>query len=74
MVHLAIEATSSANVCIQPNVRRAIETHVVDHSAAVRDAAVELIGKYMIDSPAFASDYYQKVADRIAVCSCTLLA
>lgn len=47
--------------------RNAIESHLLDSSAAVRDAAVELIGKYMIDSPVFASDYYQKIADRIAV-------
>lgn len=32
----------------------------------MRDAAVELIGKYMIDSPKFAADYYQRIADRIA--------
>jgi cohesin loading factor subunit SCC2 len=28
---------------------------------------VELIGKYMIDSPEVAGDYYHKIADRIAV-------
>lgn len=28
---------------------------------------MELIGKYMIDSPEVAGDYYQKIADRIAV-------
>jgi len=52
----------------QANVRRGIESHLLDSSAAVRDAAVELIGKYIIDSPKVASDYYQKIADRIAVC------
>ena len=26
-----------------------------------------MIGKYMIDSPEVAGDYYQKIADRIAV-------
>ena len=46
--------------------RRGIETHLLDSSPAVRDAAVELIGKYIIDSPKFASDYYQRIADRIA--------
>lgn len=51
----------------QPSVRRAIESHLLDNSPAVRDAAVELIGKYMIDSPAVAGDYYQKIAERIAV-------
>ncbi len=48
--------------------RRGIESHLLDSSPAVRDAAVELIGKYMIESPEVAGDYYQKIADRIAVC------
>jgi len=51
----------------QTVVRRGIESHLLDNSPAVRDAAVELIGKYMIDSPEVAGDYYQKIADRIAV-------
>ena len=55
------------NLFIQANVRRGIESHLLDSSPAVRDAAVELIGKYMIDSPEVAGDYYQKIADRIAV-------
>lgn len=40
---------------------------MIDSSPAVRDAAVELIGKYMVDSPEVAGDYYAKIADRIAV-------
>jgi cohesin loading factor subunit SCC2 len=31
----------------------------------VRDAAVELIGKYMIESSAVAADYYRRIAERI---------
>ncbi|OSD02424.1 hypothetical protein PYCCODRAFT_1410918 [Trametes coccinea BRFM310] len=58
--------TSDPSILSAPNVRRGIETHLLDSSPAVRDAAVELIGKYMIDSPKFAADYYQKIADRIA--------
>ncbi|KZT11764.1 uncharacterized protein LAESUDRAFT_733751 [Laetiporus sulphureus 93-53] len=58
--------TSDPSLLSMPNVRRAIESHLLDSSSAVRDAAVELIGKYMIDSPEFASDYYQKIAERIA--------
>ena len=46
--------------------RRAIESHLLDSSPAVRDAAVELIGKYMIDAREVAGDYYHKIADRIA--------
>ncbi|KAL6300065.1 hypothetical protein BKA93DRAFT_803226 [Sparassis latifolia] len=58
--------TSDPSILSAPNVRRAIEGHLLDSSPAVRDAAVELIGKYMIDSPKFAADYYQKIADRMA--------
>ncbi|RPD54662.1 hypothetical protein L226DRAFT_613702 [Lentinus tigrinus ALCF2SS1-7] len=58
--------TSDPSILSAPNVRRGIETHLLDSSPAVRDAAVELIGKYIIDSPKFASDYYQRIADRIA--------
>jgi hypothetical protein len=54
-------------------VRRGIESHLLDSSPAVRDAAVELIGKYMIESPEVAGDYYQKIAERIAVSRIILL-
>lgn len=58
--------TSDPSILSAPNVRRGIEDHLLDSSPAVRDAAVELIGKYIVDSPKFAADYYQKIADRIA--------
>ncbi|TFK69516.1 protein rad9 [Pluteus cervinus] len=58
--------TSDATILSTASVRRAIESHLLDSSPAVRDAAVELIGKYMVDAPEVASDYYQKIADRIA--------
>lgn len=53
--------------------RRGIESHLLDSSPAVRDAAVELIGKYMIESPEVAGDYYRKIAERIAVSRIILL-
>ncbi|KAH9924608.1 uncharacterized protein BXZ73DRAFT_50340 [Epithele typhae] len=58
--------TSDPSILSNPSVRRGIETHLLDSSPAVRDAAVELIGKYIVDSPKFAADYYQKIAERIA--------
>ncbi|KAF8889236.1 hypothetical protein CPB85DRAFT_1441418 [Mucidula mucida] len=57
---------SDPTILAQQAVRRGIEGHLLDNSAAVRDAAVELIGKYMIDSPEVASGYFTKIADRIA--------
>jgi cohesin loading factor subunit SCC2 len=58
---------SGFDMFCQPSVRRGIESHLLDSSPQVRDAAVELIGKYMIDSPEVAGDYYQKIAERMAV-------
>ncbi|KAI0290109.1 hypothetical protein B0F90DRAFT_1654815 [Multifurca ochricompacta] len=58
--------TSDPTILTSANVRRGIESHLLDSSPAVRDAAVELIGKYVIESPEVAGDYYQKIADRIA--------
>lgn len=49
------------------NVRKAIETHLLDSSPQVRDAAVELIGKYVNSIPEVADNYYAQIADRIAV-------
>ncbi|KAL5482593.1 SCC2 [Sanghuangporus weigelae] len=58
--------TVDSSVLTKSNVRRAIESHLLDSSPQVRDAAVELIGKYIVDSPVVAGDYYQKIAERIA--------
>jgi cohesin loading factor subunit SCC2 len=44
-----------------------IKNHLLDSSPAVCDVAVELIGKYMIDSPTVAGGYHQKTVERIAV-------
>ena len=66
-VCLVLCCNSRFDMFCQPNVRRGIESHLLDSSPQVRDAAVELIGKYMIDSPEVAGDYYQKIAERMAV-------
>ncbi|KAL0563317.1 Sister chromatid cohesion protein 2, partial [Marasmius crinis-equi] len=58
--------TSDATILSMPGVQGAIEVRLLDGSPAVRDAAVELIGKYMIEAPEVASEYYQKIAERIA--------
>jgi len=42
---------------------------LLDSSPQVRDAAVELIGKYVNTIPEVADNYYAQIADRIAVSS-----
>ncbi|KAF8507524.1 hypothetical protein BU17DRAFT_57352 [Hysterangium stoloniferum] len=58
--------TADPGILRSMNVRKAIETHLLDSSPQVRDAAVELIGKYVVSIPEVAGDYYVQIADRIA--------
>ncbi|KAG8738993.1 Sister chromatid cohesion protein 2 [Ceratobasidium sp. 414] len=63
---LGLIVTKDSSILKQSNVRRAIESHLMDSSPAVRDAAVELIGKYLVLSPELVDDYYPQIANRIA--------
>ncbi|KAF8585724.1 ARM repeat-containing protein [Ramaria rubella] len=58
--------TADPGILRSANVRKAIETHLLDSSPQVRDAAVELIGKYVVSIPEVAGDYYEQIAERIA--------
>ncbi|KAG9034044.1 Sister chromatid cohesion protein 2 [Tulasnella sp. JGI-2019a] len=57
---------ADSNVLRKANVRHAIENHLHDLSPAVRDAAVDLIGKHVVQSQDVANDYYSVLSDRIA--------
>ena len=49
------------------NVRQAFEARLSDPSPAVRDSAVDLIGKYMVQKPNLAEEYYPHIALRVHV-------
>lgn len=49
----------------QDLVRRAIENRLLDSSPAVRDAAIELVGKYVGSRPELAVTYYPHISARI---------
>lgn len=49
------------------NVRSAIEERLSDPSPAVRDAAIELVGKFVVKKPKLAEDYYPQIAARVTV-------
>ncbi|GAA5984976.1 hypothetical protein JCM11641_005602 [Rhodosporidiobolus odoratus] len=50
----------------QDNVRRSIENRMLDASPAVRDASIELVGKYVVSRPALARQYLPKLLDRLS--------
>ncbi|KAH8818805.1 sister chromatid cohesion C-terminus-domain-containing protein [Flagelloscypha sp. PMI_526] len=58
--------TADPTILSAGNVRKSIESHLLDSSPQVREAAVELIGKYMVERPEVASNYYPRIAERIA--------
>ncbi|WWC90225.1 uncharacterized protein L201_005158 [Kwoniella dendrophila CBS 6074] len=47
-----------------PQIRQALENRLSDPSPAVRDAAVELVGKYIVQKPKLAAEYYPHIAQR----------
>ena len=51
----------------ESSVKQAIDERLSDSSAAVRDAAVELIGKYVVQKSSLAAEYYPDLALRVSV-------
>lgn len=51
---------------IRSDVNKLLQDRISDSSPAVRDAAIDLIGKYIPDKPDVARQYYSSVSSRIA--------
>jgi hypothetical protein len=68
----AIKALGAA-IAVDPaylsrsDIRASIHERISDSSPAVRDAAIDLVGKYIPDQPEVALQYYPSISSRIAV-------
>lgn len=68
----AIKALGAA-IAVDPaylsrsDIRASIHERISDSSPAVRDAAIDLVGKYIPDQPEVALQYYPSTSSRIAV-------
>ncbi|KAF9917724.1 Sister chromatid cohesion protein 2 [Lobosporangium transversale] len=58
--------TGDYSVLAQQNVRKTIALRLQDTSPLVRDAAVDLVGKYMMQDVTIRKAYYDIVSDRIS--------
>ncbi|KAI1297436.1 Sister chromatid cohesion protein 2 [Mortierella claussenii] len=58
--------TGDYAILTQQNVRRTIALRLQDQSPAVRDAATDLVGKYMLQDAGIRKAYYDVVSDRIS--------
>jgi cohesin loading factor subunit SCC2 len=64
---LSLIVTGDYGVLAQQNVRKTIAFRLQDQSSSVRDAAVEMVGKYMVQDAKIRKAYYDIVTDRISV-------
>lgn len=64
---LSLIVTGDYEVLAQQNVRKTISLRLQDTSPAVRDAAIDLVGKYMLQDMKILRAYYEIVSDRISV-------
>ena len=49
--------------------QRGVHGRLLDHSTSVREAAVELVGKFLLSRPELVNQYYDMLSDRILVSS-----
>ncbi|KAG0013085.1 Sister chromatid cohesion protein 2, partial [Podila clonocystis] len=63
---LSLIVTGDYQVLAQQNVRKTISLRLQDTSPAVRDAAIDLVGKYMLQDLKILRAYYEIVSDRIS--------
>ncbi|KAJ3284338.1 Sister chromatid cohesion protein 2 [Borealophlyctis nickersoniae] len=57
--------TADPTVLTAGNVKKIIFARLMDHSTSVRDAAIELVGKYLAGSADMAREYYPVISDRV---------
>ncbi|KAF9950107.1 Sister chromatid cohesion protein 2 [Mortierella alpina] len=63
---LSLIVTGDSAVLAQHDVRRTIALRLQDQSPSVRDAAIDLVGKYMLQDATIRKAYYEIVSDRIS--------
>ncbi|CAG8488506.1 3073_t:CDS:10 [Acaulospora morrowiae] len=66
----ALRALGQVVVCdpsilSQVNVRQTIAQRLSDNSPAVRDAAIDLVGRYLSQKPEITEQYYKVISDRV---------
>lgn len=63
---MIVEVDSS--ILKRKDMHMAVSQKFLDTSISVREAAVDLVGKYVLSSPELINQYYEKLAERILVC------
>lgn len=56
--------------CCQVDMQRGVHGRLMDNSTSVREAAVELLGRFVLSRPELIEQYYDMLIERILVISC----
>ena len=59
--------TQCAVCCVQTDMQVGVHGRFLDHSTAVREAAIELVGKFILIRPELTAQYYSMLSERILV-------
>jgi cohesin loading factor subunit SCC2 len=51
----------------QPDMQGAVHARLLDQSTSVREAAIELVGKFILIRPELTDQYFTMLSDRILV-------
>lgn len=62
---------TDCSLCLQSDMQRGVHGRLMDNSTSVREAAVELLGKFVLSRPQLTEQYYDMLIERILV-SCSV--
>jgi cohesin loading factor subunit SCC2 len=52
---------------LKPKVQASVKSRLYDQAISVREATVDLVGRYILYRPEFASHYFEYLAERLEV-------
>lgn len=58
---------TDCSLCLQSDMQRGVHGRLMDNSTSVREAAVELLGKFVLSRPQLTEQYYDMLIERILV-------
>ena len=58
------------STCLQNDMQMSVRKRLGDQSTLVREATVDLLGRFILTQPEISQQYYDMLSERILVCIC----
>ena len=72
IIYVAASLIDGFNTVFQPDMERGVHGRFLDPSTSVREAAIELVGKFILIRPELIPQYYNMLSERILVSTCVV--